>query len=90
MKLQLSNIFPVCNKKSEPDKRGEFERRCSELTNRLEDIRACFDMAEDNDAIDALIYEENAVLSRLALLYRQAREEGISLEHFEREKRKQL
>ncbi len=90
MRLQLSNIFSVWNKKSEPDKREEFERRCSELTNRLGDIRACFDMTEDNDAIDALIFEENAVMSRLALLYKQAREEGISLEHFEREKRKQI
>ena len=63
MRLQLSNIFSVWNKKSEPDKREEFERRCS---------------------------EENAVMSRLALLYKQAREEGISLEHFEREKRKQI
>lgn len=86
MKLQLPNIFPLKNKAPESDKRTELEKRCSELTSRLTDIRACFDMAEDSDTIDALIYEENAVLCHLAQLYRQAREEGISLEHYEREK----
>lgn len=87
MKKQLPKKFPAGNKQTEPDKRELFERRCSELTERLGDIRACFDMAEDNDAIDALIYEENAVLCHLAQLYKQAKEEGISLEHFERERR---
>ena len=88
MKLQLSDIFHMGNKKSEPDKRGEFERRCSELTNRLMEIRACFNLAEDNDTIDALIYEDNAVLCHLTQLYKEARDEGVSLEHFEREKKK--
>lgn len=86
MRLQFSKLFPGGNKKGISDKRAQLEQRCSELTERLGDIRACFDLAEDNDAIDALIYEENAVLCRLAQLYRQAKEEGISLEHFERER----
>jgi hypothetical protein len=41
-------------------------------------------MATDDELIDALIYEENAVLSRLALLYKQAKEQGITLEVYER------
>lgn len=40
MKLQLPNIFPLKNKTPETDKRSELEKRCSELTNRLGDIRA--------------------------------------------------
>ncbi|MDE7194524.1 MAG: hypothetical protein K2O14_11190 [Oscillospiraceae bacterium] len=87
MKLHFFKIFPKGNKKDISDKRARFEQRCSELTERLSDIRDRFDMAEDNDAIDALIYEENAVLCHLAQIYRQAKEEGLSLEHFERERR---
>ena len=62
----------------------ELEKRCTDLTERLADIRSCYDMAQDNDTIEALIYEENAVLCRLAALYKQARAEGVSLQPYER------
>ena len=73
---------------SERDTRGEvIGKRCAELTERLADVRSNFDYATDPAAIDALIFEENATLCRLEQLYREAKEEGISVEVYERKKR---
>ena len=81
--MKISELFR--KKTPAADKRREFyERSCSRLTEQLENIRSNFDMAEDADSIDALIYEENAVLCRLDSLYKQARSEGIALEPHER------
>ena len=63
-----------------------FARECSALTERLADIRCNFDAVTDPPEIDALIFEENAVLCRLEQLYREARTEGISVEIYERRK----
>ena len=43
-------------------------------------IRANYDNVSAEPSIDALIYEENAVLCRLSARYRRARENGIRLE----------
>ena len=80
MKLNL----PFFQKAPADSRREELERRCTGLTEQLNDIRSAFDMSPDDDTTDALIYEENAVLARLAALYKQAREEGVTLEPFER------
>ncbi len=56
-----------------------------QLTERLAGVRSTFDLVTDNDAIDALIYEENAVLARLSQLYKEARANGLSLSIFEHE-----
>ena len=55
----------------------------SELTQRLGQIRTNFGFADEPDVIDALIYEENATLSRLAQLYKEARASGVALEIYE-------
>jgi len=55
----------------------------AELTQKLSDIRTNFDFATRPEDIDALIYEENATLSRLASLYAQAKADGISLQPFD-------
>ena len=81
--MKIPNIF----KKEIPaeEKRREyFERSCSRLTEQLNNIRANYNMTTDADAIDALIYEENAVLCRLDGLYKQARSEGMTLDMHER------
>ena len=81
--MKISELFR--KKTPAADKRREFyELSCSRLTEQLENIRSNFDMTEDADSIDALIYEENAVLCRLDSLYKQARSEGIALEPHER------
>lgn len=68
----------------EQRRRQELIREYEELSERLEQIRTCFDLADEESAIDALIYEENAVQCRLAALNRKAREMGAHVEHFER------
>lgn len=65
---------------SEESRARAFRKEYGELLDRLECIRANFDNVSEVSDIDALIYEENAVLCRLSALYRQARETGIRLE----------
>lgn len=60
----------------------------TELTEKLQQIRDNFDFVTDDDTIDALIYEENAVLAKLAALYKQAKQSGDSLEIYEIKKSK--
>lgn len=73
---------------SEKNTRSEIiARQCTELTEHLADVRSNFNYATDQSAIDALIFEENAVLCRLEQLYREAKEEGISVEVYERGRR---
>ncbi len=79
--------FNSLNKKPEVDHRkNEFLRQYTELTEQLATIRANYDMVTDESTIDALIYEENAVLSKLSGLYKQARAQGITLEFYERKR----
>lgn len=51
------------------------------LTEKLEQIRTNFDFAGDEAEIDALIYEENAVLCRLSGIYSTARQLGIHADY---------
>lgn len=75
-------------RQTSPEERrtNELIREYEELTARLEQIRRCFDLAEENAVIDALIYEENAVQCRLSALTLKARENGVHVEHFQRRK----
>lgn len=69
---------------SEEIRRMQIERRCSELTQRLTDVRNLFAYATDKTMIDALIYEENSVLCLLDELYKFARSEAITIQPHER------
>ena len=48
------------------------------VENRLERIRECFDMTDEPELVDALIYEELALKARYAYLLRIAKENKIS------------
>lgn len=65
-------------------RRIQVERRCSELIRRLNDVRSTYGFASDDNMIDALIYEENAILCLLGEVYKSARAEGITIEPHER------
>lgn len=69
-------------KKLSPYKQEQqrFSREYALLTEQLTQIRTNFDQVTDSDAIDAIIYEENAVLSRLSQLYKDAKSAGITLD----------
>ena len=63
-----------CRATAEESRARAFKREYDDLKDRLDSI------VSDEPSIDALIYEENAVLCRLSALYRRARENGIRLE----------
>ena len=69
-----------CHATAEESRARAFKREYDDLKDRLDSIRANYDNVSDEPSIDALIYEENAVLCRLSALYRRARENGIRLE----------
>lgn len=50
-----------------------------ELMWRMEQNRRLFDLTCDEDLVDALIYEHNALMARYAYLLKQARLEGVTL-----------
>lgn len=54
-------------------------RDIDELLLQIRHNRRLFDLAEDEDLLDALIYEHNALWSRYAYLLKTARQEGIRL-----------
>lgn len=79
--------LPFKLKKSQKDKRTVlWEESYTELLKQLDDVRTMFDYATDSTMVDALIYEENALLCRLEKLYKDAREQGISLKIYENRK----
>lgn len=65
---------------AEESRARAFKKEYDELKDRLDCIRTNFDNVSADSDIDALIFEENAVLCRISALYRQARESGIRLE----------
>ena len=73
-------------RRTTPDERQKKEllEEYTLLTDKLEQIRANYDFVSEDAEIDALIYEENAVLCRLSALYRRARESGIHVDYPER------
>ncbi len=84
--MKFSEKFTKKGSSPEEERRKEFAREYTALSERLNDIRNNFDAVTDPPAIDALIFEENAVLCRLEQLYREARAEGISVQIYERRK----
>lgn len=84
----MTELFRKKHKEQPSPEKLRLAREYSELTERLSSIRSNFDFAEDDEAIDALIYEENAVLARLSALYRKARAQGAKLELYDLQKTK--
>ena len=70
-------------RKSQDMQSVRLRNEYSELLNRLSEIRLNFNFTDNPSQIDALIYEENAVLCRLKELYRSAKSSGMKLEAFE-------
>ncbi len=69
--------------------RLELASEYAQLCERLEQCRASFDLVTEAELIDALIYEENAILSRMAALNKQAKESGCyALIHEQQNKNK--
>ena len=71
---------------SEYNTNTTLAREYIQLTERLNEIRTNFDFVTDEAAVDALIYEENAVLAKLSALYKEAKASGSRLEIYELKK----
>lgn len=76
----LLNILMRRRTDPEQERSQEFLREYTELSDRLQTIRTNYDHVSEDADIDALIYEENAVLTRLSALYWRAREMGLHVE----------
>lgn len=84
----MTELFRKKQKAQPSPEQLRLAREYNELCERLTSIRANFNFAEDDDAIDALIFEENAALARLSALYRKARASGAKLELYDLQKTK--
>ena len=73
----------ILHKEHVDEKTVKLKKEYNELLNRLSDIRRNFNFTDNPSAIDALIYEENAALCRLHELFREAKENNVTLEMFE-------
>lgn len=82
--MKIMGLLPKNRIEKDDTNRKKLAHECNELTERLTDIRANFNNVTDTATIDALIYEENAVLCRLEQLFREARADGITIEPHER------
>ncbi len=51
----------------------QYRTRCEYLQNRLEKVRMMYDMESDPDRLEALIYEEKALMIRLNHLIKEAK-----------------
>ena len=73
----------LLNRRPATDKRRETEllQEYSRLTDRLEQIRTTYDFVSEDAEIDALIFEENAVLRRMAALLQRARDMGVHVDY---------
>ncbi len=78
----MIKLFLKREEAADPDKQ-RLAREYRGLIQRLSDIRTNFDFVSEEEQIDALIYEENSVLARLAAFYRSARENDSRLEIYE-------
>lgn len=79
--MKFARIFGL-TKRSEPldEKIEQFLREYSSALARLRDIRNSFDFAADEALTDALIFEENAALTVIDRLIREAKSQGISID----------
>lgn len=82
--LKIPTLFRF-GKRAEPldEQREVVRKEYSKLLEKLSDIRRNFDFAEEEACVDALIFEENAVVKRLEKLLREAKESGLSIEFYE-------
>ena len=82
--MKIANILHRKQNICEANRQREtLVKNYAQLIGRLREIRSNYDFVSEKAAIDALIYEENAVLSKLEALFSDAKERGINLEYYE-------
>ena len=63
---------------------AQLRARLDYLLNKLEKTRQLFDIETDPDKIEAIIYEEKAILIRLDHLFKNAEKRNIAINYTDR------
>ena len=63
---------------------NRLQDELSQVNQRLQEQEHLFDLVDDDDLIEAIIYEQKALRSRYAYLIKQAKEQSLHLEFIER------
>ena len=80
----LGRLFRQKEKKWDFNEVTQLRSRLDYLLNRLEKTRQLFDTETDPDKIEAIIYEEKAILIRLDHLFKNADERNIKINYTDR------
>lgn len=80
----LGRFFRQNEKKENFNEVAQLRARLDYLLNKLEKTRQLFDIETDPDKIEAIIYEEKAILIRLDHLFRNAEEHNIAINYTDR------
>ena len=80
----LGRFFRQNEKKENFNEVAQLRTRLDYLLNKLEKTRQLFDIETDPDKIEAIIYEEKAILRRLDHLFKNAEERNIAINYTDR------
>ena len=80
----LGRFFRQNEKKEKFNEAAQLRARLDYLLNKLEKTRQLFDIETDPNKIEAIIYEEKAILIRLDHLFRNAEERNIAINYTDR------
>lgn len=77
-------IFKSRSKNQKFSEAEEMRSRLEYLQNRLEKTRQLFDIETDPTKIEAIVYEEKAILIRIDHLIKNAKERNITISYCDR------
>ena len=80
----LGRFFRQNEKKENFNEVAQLRARLDYLLNKLEKTRQLFDIETDPDKIEAIIYEEKAILIRLDHLFKNAEKRNIAINYTDR------
>ncbi len=74
---QLLESSGIRKRMDSPKAERTIARELSQIAARLRENQRIFDMTGDDDLLDALIYEQNALLARYRYLFKLARSQSV-------------
>ena len=80
----LGRLFRKSEKTESFNEVAQLRTRLDYLLNKLEKTRQLFDIETDPDKIEAIIYEEKAILIRLDHLFKNSEERNIAINYTDR------
>ena len=84
MCVNFCRLFKAESKEHTFSEAEEMRSRLEYLQSRLEKTRQLFDMETDPEKIEAIVYEEKAILIRLDHLIKNAKERNITISYCDR------